>query len=125
MSQQVDSPMTFTATEALAIARRVKLTTSSGTAVEYADQGDWFVGVTQEAAAADGLISVKDKKDGGTMKVTADGAISAGADVYGADDGKVSATVSGIIIGVALEAALADGDIIEVYFDDSKSEAWS
>ena len=125
MSQQVCNVKTYTAGEALGIYRRVKLSASSGTEVEYADQGDWFLGVTQENAADAAMVSVLDKKAPGTAICTADGAISAGADVYGADDGKVSATVSGIAIGKALEASLADGDQIEVYLDDSISETWS
>ncbi len=125
MSQQVGSPATFTATEALGIYRRVKLSSGSGTDVEYADEGDWFLGVTQEDVALGAMVSVADKKDGGTKIMTASGAISEGADVYGADDGKISASVSGIPIGKALEAALADGDQIEVYLDDSIGETWS
>ncbi len=125
MSQQVGSPLTFTASEALAIYRRVKLTSASGTAVEYADEGDWFLGITQEDTAINLQASVKDKKDGGSVICTASGAITVGDNVYGADDGKVSASVSGIPIGKALEAALADGDQIEVYLDDSIGEIWS
>jgi len=125
MAQQVASPITFTASEALLAYRRVKLSSGSGTAVEYADEGDWFLGITQENAANAGLVSVKDKKDGGSTICVASGAISVGADVYGADDGKVSASVSGIAIGKALTAALADGDQVEVYLDDSISETWS
>jgi hypothetical protein len=50
---------------------------------------------------------------GGTRKMVAAGAISAGAPVYGAASGKIAATGT-VFEGVALEAATADGDIIEV-----------
>jgi hypothetical protein len=125
MAQMVESPMTFTAGEALAIYRRVKLSSGSGTEVEYADAGDFSIGVTQEAAASAGLVSVKDVKDGGSQVCVASGAITVGATIYAADDGKVSASVTGMAIGYALEAALADGDQIECYLNDSIGEAWS
>jgi len=125
MAQQCGSPKTFTATEALEIFRRVKLTSSSGTAVEYADAGDWYMGITQNQPAIGLFADVKDKKDAGTHTCVANAAISAGANIYGADDGKVSTSVTGIIIGIALEAALADGDQIECYLDTSLSEGWS
>ncbi len=44
------------------------------------------------------------------------GAISAGGSVYGANDGKISATVSGSIIGKALEASTSDLEVIEGLF---------
>lgn len=50
---------------------------------------------------------------GGTRKMVAAGAISAGAPVYGAAGGKIAATGT-VFEGVALEAAGADNDIIEV-----------
>ncbi len=40
---------TFTATEALEAARRVKLTSGSGTHVEYADDSDDYIGVTKKS----------------------------------------------------------------------------
>jgi len=127
MAQMSGSPMTFTAGEALAIYRRVKMSSASGENVEYADEGDNFIGVTQEAAASSGLISVADKKQPGTQKLTASGAVALGDLVYGADDGKVSTTVSGPPIGtcIGIEAALADGDVIEVLLDGDLGEAWS
>lgn len=48
--------------------------------------------------------------------MVAAGAISAGGSVYGAIDGKISATVSGSIIGKALEASTGDGEVIEGLF---------
>jgi len=125
MAQMVDSPMNFLAGEALEIYRRVKLSTSSGTTVEYADEGDFALGVTTQQAGSGAPVSVKDVKDPGSQIMVASGAISAGANVYGADDGKISATVSGIPIGIALEASLADGDQIQVYLNADVGETWS
>jgi len=63
--------------------------------------------------------SVRCIKQGGTHKVVAAGAITAGADIYAADDGKVQAlpATSGTYrrLGFALQAASADGSIIEAW----------
>jgi hypothetical protein len=113
MAVQVDGNVkTFAAAEVLAEFRRVKVNTS-GT-VEYADAGEAFDGVTQgEAEAIGDHVAVKLKSAAGTFKVTAAGAVTLGADVYGADDGKVSTTESGSAQFKANEAAAADGDVIE------------
>ena len=50
----------------------------------------------------------------GTIKMVAAGAITAFAVVYGADDGKIDDTANPNPIGITLEAATADGDLIEV-----------
>jgi hypothetical protein len=125
MSQQCERLKTFTATEALAVYRRVKLTADSGTAVEYADAGADFLGITQEAAAITKQVTVDFVPNSGTNKCTASGAISVGAAVYGAADGKISATPAGVVLGFALEAALADDDIIECRFATNSGEQWS
>jgi len=54
---------------------------------------------------------------GGTVRVKAGGAINAGAWVGTDDNGKaVAKTADGDVVrGIALEAASADGDIIEVF----------
>src|SRR5574343_27922 len=85
MSQFTISPKSFTAGEALAAFRRVKLSTTSAVYADQADTGN-FIGFT----------------------------LAAGASLYAADDGKVSDTASGAAIGVAMEAAGADGDVVEV-----------
>jgi hypothetical protein len=50
----------------------------------------------------------------GTCFMVASAAISAGVAVYGAASGKIATTVSGTAIGISMEAAAADGDLIEV-----------
>ena len=122
MSQYAVGVKAFTAGAALARARRVKL--ASGTSVVYSAQGENFVGVTIDAAASGAQVGVR-LLGGCTQMVTAAGAINAGAEIYGANDGKVSATAVGPKIGYALEAAAADGDIIEVIVDKDVSESWS
>ena len=113
MSQQINGPtITLTAGEDLIAFRRVKI---SGSTVVYADKGDTGIGVVQAAVdySEDSNATIR-LDNAGTSKMTADGAISAGGAVYPADDGKVSASIGGEAIGLATEAAAADGDIIEV-----------
>jgi len=104
---------TFAAGEALAADRRVKL--SSGTIV-YADAMDDYIGVTTEPAASGALVPVKLKTFPGTRKMTAAAAITSGAPVYAAADGKVddAYTDNGAQIGIALAAADGDGSKLEV-----------
>jgi len=123
MSVAVKSPKVFTATEALAAFRRVKLTASSGTAVEYADQSDSsnYIGITLEDAAIGTHVAVALKGMAETHKAVAADTFSVGATLYAADDGKVSDTSSGNAIGTALEACTAAGDIVEVILDNGSA----
>lgn len=120
MAQSCESPKTFLATEVLAAYRRVKLTSASGTYVEYADQSDssGFIGITTHAAEAIGdEVSVELKGTTKTVKAIAADTFSVGAILYAADDGKVSDSASGNAIGTALEAATAAGDVVEIILD--------
>lgn len=125
MSQQTELVKAFTATEALARYRRVRLTDSSGVAVEYADAGEPAIGVTQEATAIGLAASVALLGSHRTLVMTAAGAFSAGARLYAAADGKVDDTVTGVYVGRALEAALADGDEVEVLCAASKGHVYA
>lgn len=117
MSQFVNTPTrTFTAGAAIAQYLRVKLS-SGKLAVAVAGVTDEPVelGVIRDASFADlDVRAVLLRSSGGTTPMVADGAISQGVAVYGAAGGKVSSTASGNAIGIALEAAGADNDIIEV-----------
>lgn len=119
MSKQTESPMTMVAAEALAAFRFVK--PSSGQAV-YADAADLGIGVTQLLAANGGHASIRLVQHGGTLKVTAAGAFEIGNYLYHAADGKVSNVPSGPRIGRALEAASADGSIVEMIYQVTKPE---
>ncbi|MCD6459410.1 DUF2190 family protein [bacterium] len=112
----------FIAEEALEANRRVKLGTAANQVV-YADQSDSdnYIGVTEAKAAINTYVSVALKQPGRTFKVVADGIQSAKCVLYAADDGKVSDTASGNPIGVALEAATADGEVIESILEDTAS----
>jgi hypothetical protein len=111
MSRQQDSPISFVTGEAIAAYRRVKV---SGSTVVYADAGEAGIGVVQAYTASGGIAQVRQHDHGGTFKVMAAGVFAAGATLYGAADGKVDDTVVGSPLYYALEAATADGDIVEV-----------
>lgn len=111
MAQSTNQFYTLIAGEALGDRVRVKL--SGGKAVK-AGATDRYIGITQGTAAADGdEIAVRLRNGLGTVEVTAAGAITAGNTCYDAANGKVAASGSQIF-GIALEAATADGDQIEV-----------
>lgn len=116
MSQTNAGAKAFTAGEDLEAYRRVKLSTGSGSQVEYADAGEAAIGITAAKASQGDFVTVDLLTTGRTFKVVADGAITEGASFYGANDGKVSATVSGSIMGKVLEAASADLEVIEGLF---------
>ena len=89
MSKQQNSPFTLlTGASTIYANRLVKL--SSGLVVHNtATATDVPVGVTQIAQATSGQpITVRDIKTGGTAQVTAAGAISKGADIFAAANGK-------------------------------------
>lgn len=107
---------TFTAGAALEAKRRVKIksgTTTTPPEVEYAGAGEQHIGITEYAVASAELVAVKLRTAPGTHEMTAAGAFALGATLYGAANGKVDDASSGTAIGKALEAATADGDIVE------------
>lgn len=112
MSQFVETNCkTFSAGAALSQYRRVYL--SSGV-LQYADAYTQEIGTLEAATFASGdRVAVRLRTAVGTQKMVASEAITAGAYVYGAASGKVS-DVGFVPVGQALEAASADGDIIEV-----------
>lgn len=118
---------TFTAGAAFLVFALVKL--SSGKVIENtATATDDPIGVAVLPAAADGdLVTVRLINGPGTFEMIAAGAITADADVYAAADGKIQALPAGAgtyrRIGKALEAATADGDIIEVLPYDFQATA--
>ena len=92
---------------------------SSGTVVlNTATATDDPIGVSMDTKSAADVVAVQFLKSGGSYEMIAAGAITSGAVVYAAASGKVQAlpVTSGTYrqIGIALEAATADGGIIEV-----------
>jgi hypothetical protein len=113
MSQYVETALrAFTAGAAIAKYLRVKL--SSGK-LAVAGATDVGLGTLEDASFADGDVrAVRLRSAQGTVKMVAAGAISAGADVWAAASGKVNDVGGAVYEGVALDAAAADGDVIEV-----------
>jgi len=71
--------------------------------------------VEQPAFAAGDVVPVRLRTAAGTCKMVAAAAITANAVVYTAASGKISSASTGAVaIGIALTAASADGDIVEV-----------
>lgn len=113
MSQFVETPCrTFEAGGAIGQYLRVKL--SSGV-LAAAGAAELALGTIEREAFASGeKVPVRLPTAQGTRKMVASAAVTQYATVYGATGGKVSSTANGNPEGIALEAASADGDIIEV-----------
>lgn len=93
---------------------RVLQMTSTGVTVATADTGQSFVGVLQNKPTAGRASTVMCS---GISRCVASGAIAKGARVTATTGGKVTSTgiaAGDMIIGIALEAATADNDIIPV-----------
>lgn len=110
-------PRTFTAGGTIAVNALVKL---SGANVVVNDVAGTPIGVLLEGASAGGGAVSGARCTVGlffpTVKMIASNAITAGAKVYGDAAGKVDDNApagSPIFVGIALEAAAADGDTIE------------
>lgn len=116
MSQEfVTQTRTFQAAGALAAYLRVKLNGSNKLAASGVGATEYDVGVTVEPSlAADDYIGVRMPNTSGTVKMTAAGAFDQEALLYAAASGMVDDAVNGKPIGIALEAATASGDVVEV-----------
>lgn len=98
-----------------AIARFLRVTLSSGK-LAAAGITAKELGTLEEDAFADGdRRPVRLRTAQGTAKMVANAALAVGADVYTAASGKVGASAStAFLVGTALSASAADGDVIEV-----------
>ena len=105
----------FIATAAMAKHARVKLDGNGNNAVELAGAGDLGVGTLwHEALKANDPVSVHLNSAAGTQVMIANGVIAEGGNVEAAIGGKVAPASVGTVVGMALTAAAADGDYIEV-----------
>jgi hypothetical protein len=113
MTAHVETPTrTFVAGAALAADRRVKLTSGK---LAYAGINDVELGTIEIDVFADlDRAAVRLRSAEGTGRFVAAAAISVGADVYAAADGKVNDVGGAEYIGVALTASSGDGCVIEV-----------
>jgi len=112
MTTMSNSPKTFTAKEALSAYRRVKIAGASRGAW-YADSAEYGIGTVIESVAVNKNVAIRLWEHGGTHKCIASGAINAGAKVYAAANGKVSASGT-VLVGTALDTVTADGSVLEV-----------
>jgi hypothetical protein len=108
----------YTAGEALAAKRRVKIksgTTTTPPEVVYSGAGEEWIGVTEYAVSSGDPVSIRLKNGPGTFEIecTVSSAIARSTTLYGAADGKVSDASSGSAIGYAAEAG-ATGQHLEV-----------
>lgn len=116
MSKETFSPMTFIAGAALEAFTRVKL--SASFTVINAGAGEEFIGVTLQKVASGEQVGVALRDSGRSFKVVAAGPVALNSVIYGAAAGKIDDAVNGTAQGVALEAATADGDVIECLFNN-------
>ncbi len=91
---------------------------SDGDAIHATDSsGLLIVGISDRAAASGESVTVALSNAGGTAFVEAAEAVTIGTKVYATAAGKVAlvgTTTHDVLVGTALTAAGADGDIIEV-----------
>lgn len=94
------------------VAQFARVTAAGATAT--ATQQD--VGTAQVDGVSGDVVAVAYANKQGTTKMIAAGAVSLGAKVFSAASGKVSATqaTGSFLQGLAMEAAAADGNVIEV-----------
>ncbi len=99
-------------TLAATIAKALRVTVAGA----LAGLTDQDFGTTMAYGVSGDVVGVSFVNKQGTQKATANGSISAGAKVYTAASGKVSSTqgTGAFLRGIAMEAATADGDIIEI-----------
>jgi predicted RecA/RadA family phage recombinase len=119
MSQCVDGQTkTFVADEAIAINLRVKLDSDGKVTVAGLADKEIGTAVTPAFAAGD-RVTVRLRTAAGTHKMIAVEALAVGATLYTEAAGKVQDTAASTAfqVGVALEAAAADGDVIEVLYN--------
>lgn len=113
MSQYVETP-TKMFTAGAAIAQYLRVILSSGK-LAAAGAHDEELGTLEAASFADlDVRAVRLRSAQGTVKMVAAAAVTAGNRVYGAASGKVDDVANGNPIGIAIDAATADGDVIEV-----------
>lgn len=121
-------PKAFTAGGTIPLFARVKLDSGSGTSVVVTGANEKGFGTvikldsgSGSSAASGDRVTVWPDNLGGTVKMIASEAISAGADVFPVADGEISDIDTGLSkrVGVALGAASGDQSVIEVLIADA------
>ncbi len=107
-------PLTVGATPVVG-GRLVEVSTANAIVPAGADSAKVLGVAAQDAAVGDRVTVFA--RSGGVQRLTASGAIAVGARVISAAAGKIATIGAGTnAIGIALEAAAADNDVIDVLF---------
>ena len=107
---------TYSATAAVTAFRAVSLVASTGY-IQHAGAGDTPIGTVEATSASSTAarnVEVRLFNAPGTRTMVASAAVTQFAPVYVGANGKISGTANGVCVGIAMEAATADGDEIEV-----------
>ena len=117
MSQYVDA-QTKAFTAAGTIKQYARVVLGSGGTITEAGLAQKEIGTAMEPAVTGDVIAVRLRTAMGTHKMIALEALAIGATLYTEAAGKVqdTAEATSFQVGTALEAATADGDIIEVLY---------
>jgi hypothetical protein len=122
MASQNSGLKAFQAAEDIGAYVRVKLDSSGYIAIAGDDDG--WIGTTEAEGDSGHFITVRLRNVPGTRKMVAGGAITALNRVYGAASGRVDdLATGGFGVGLALTAAAAAGEIVEVLTDSAAGEA--
>jgi len=118
MSQYVDA-QTKAFTAAGTIKQYARVVLGSGGTITEAGLAQKEIGTAMEPAVTGDVIAVRLRTAMGTHKMIALEALAIGATLYTEAAGKVqdTAEATSFQVGTALEAATADGDIIEVLYN--------
>lgn len=116
-----DGSLTRSAEEAITARGYILKAGTAADEVSLCDAGERPLFVSLRGAAIDELVAVAPLSGNVIRPVIAAGAITVGADVYAVGAGKVDvvgdAASGDYRVGVAVTAAAADGDEVEVAFD--------
>jgi len=119
MSQFVDgNTKAFRCSEAIPLYSRVKIASTGLVAVAGLAEKEIGTAVVAGFTSGD-LVTVRLRTAAGTHKMIAKEALAIGAELYTEAGGKVqdTAEATSFRVGVALEAATAENDIIEVLYN--------
>lgn len=122
MAHYVDNGFkSFVAAEDLAAYTAVKLD-SNGKVVTATAGTDVIIGVVHVAVASGKAADVRLRSGQGTAIITASDVVAIGAAVTATTGGKAvtTTTANNQIIGYAIQAAAADGDLIEIMLSTGK-----
>jgi len=117
MAYEQNAPITMTTSAAVAI-HDCLIVDSSGTvkpSTGVASEDNTFIGMAMHAADSGAEVSIRPYIPGTISKVRVKSAVTAGTKVYTMATGEVDdVTTSVTCVGVAIEAATAENDIISV-----------